>query len=280
METCPLSEVWRKREVWIFLCLIVIVNTLFIAGINFGLLPLRLYNVGRFLLLGLTLATVVFAIRRFKGLRELFHSLGVWRVNPLWYVLALFWAPSLSILFLAAKSLVTGDNAFEALTYELVLQPSLMRTVVIASFIGEIVWVAYSINTLSKRFGMLAGSLIVGCFWTLWWVPMALFGKGIVPELPIGPLFVSMLGIATMCGFVYLSSRSGPAVLLLQIMVNTSFLVFPVTPTNGGTSTYLAFSATYLLASLALFILFGPRPLFGRSPAVSGGGTVEPAIAA
>ena len=260
----PLNDVWRKREVWIFLCLIVVVNSLFIGAISSGLLPFRLYNVGRFLLLGLTLASVVFAFRRLQGLRELVRSLSVWRVNPLWYVLALFWAPSLATLFLAAKSLVTGTNAFEALTYALVLRPSVMRTVIIASFIGEIVWVAYSIGTLSKRFGTLAGSLIVGSFWTLWWVPMALFSRGIIPELPILPLFVSMLGIATMCGFVYLSSRSGPAVLLLQIMVNTSFLIFPVVPTSGGTPTYLAFSATYLLASLTLFVLFGPRPLFGR----------------
>ena len=257
-----MSDAWKRREVWIFLCLIVVVNSLFIVGINSGALPFRLYNVGRFLLLGLTLATVVFAIRRFEGLRELVRSLRVWRVNPLWYLLALLWAPTLSILFLAGKSLITGHNAFDSLTYGLVSQPAIMRTVLIASFIGEIVWVAYSINTLSKRFGMLAGSLIVGGFWTLWWVPMALFGKGIVPELPLLPLLVSMLGIATMCGFVYLSSRSGPAVLLLQIMVNTSFLIFPIVPTSGGETTYLAFSATYLLASLTLFVLFGPRPLF------------------
>lgn len=274
-----MNDVWKKREVWVFLCLIVVVNALFIGGINSGLLPVRLYNLGRFILLGLTLASVVFVIRRFAGLCELVRSLSVWRVNPLWYVLAFFWAPSVAALFLAGKSLVTGTNAFEAMTLGLVVQPSIMRTVVIASFIGEIVWVAYSIGTLSKRFGMLAGSLIVGGFWSLWWVPMALFGKGIIPELPIAPLFVSMLGIATMCGFVYLSSRSGPAVLLLQIMVNTSFLIFPVVPTSGGTPTYLAFSATYLAASLTLFILFGPRPLFGR-PALAGGGETAPAAIA
>ncbi len=275
----PLSDVWRKREVWIFLCLIVVINSLFIAGINSGLLPARLYNVGRFFLLGVTLASVVFAIRRLAGLRELVRSLSVWRVNPLWYVLALLWAPSLATLVLAVKSLLTGENAFEALTYHLVLNVGMMRTVVIASFVGEIVWVAYSIGTLSKRFGMLAGSLIVGGFWTLWWVPMVLFGRGIIPELPLGPLFVSMLGIATMCGFVYLTSRSGPVVLLLQIMVNVSFLVFPIVPTSGGNPTYLAFSLTYLLASLTLFVLFGPRPLFGRPVAAAGGETAEAAIA-
>lgn len=275
-----MADVWKKREVWIFLCLIVVVNSLFIIGINSGLLPLRLYNLGRFLLLGFTLASVVFVIRRFAGLFDLVRSLSVWRVNPLWYVLALLWAPLVATLFLAAKSLLTGEDAFEALTFGLVQRLPIMRTVLIASFIGEIVWVAYSINTLAKRFGMLAGSLIVGGFWTLWWVPMALFGKGIVPELPLLPLLVSMLGVATMCGFVYLTSRSGPVVLLLQIMVNTTFLIFPVVPTSGGEMTYLAFSATYLLASLALFLLFGPRPLFGPPQAAESSKTAEAAAAA
>ena len=275
-----MNEVWKKREVWIFLCLIVVVNSLFIAGINSGALPLRLYNLGRFLLLGATLASVVFAIRRFAGLRELVRSLSVWRVNPLWYVLSLLWAPLIATVFLAGKSWLTGTNAFEAVTLGVVTQPSIMRTAIIASFIGEIVWVAYSIGTLSTRFGMLAGSLIVGGFWTLWWVPMVLFGKGIVPELPLVPLFISMLGIATMCGFVYLSSRSGPVVLLLQIMVNTSFLIFPIVPTSGGNATYLGFSATYLVASVTVFVLFGPRPLFGRGGAAVGSETAKPAIAA
>jgi len=274
-----LNDIWKRREVWIFLCLIVVVNSLFIAGINSHMVPFHLYNVGRFILLGSTLACVVFAIRGFSGVRELVGSLSAWRVNPLWYLLGLCWAPSLAIVFLAGKSLLTGTNAFANMTFELVERPSMMRTVVIASFIGEIVWVAYSIGTLSKRFGMLAGSLIVGAFWTMWWVPMALFGKGILTDLPILPLFVSMLGIATMCGFVYLSSRSGPAVLVLQIMVNTSFLIFPVVPASGGLPTYLAFSATYLLASLTMFALFGPRPLFGRPLAAPADPAAEAAAA-
>ena len=271
-----MNEAWRKREVWIFLFLIVVVNTLFVRGIATGELPVRLYNLGRFLLLGFTLASVVFAFRRIQGLRDLVRSLSVWRVNPLWYLLALLWAPSLSVVVLAAKSLLTGSNAFASVNLGLLMHVGLLRTVVIASFIGEIVWVSYSIDTLSKRFGLLAGSLIVGGFWTLWWVPMVLLGKGVVPELPILPLFVSMLGIATMCGFIYSSSRSGPVVLCLQIMVNVSFLVFPIVPTSGGVATYFAFSATYLVAAISMFVLFGRRPLFGRLPVAD---TTEPAVA-
>ncbi len=263
-----MDDIRGRREVWVFLCLIVVVNALFIGGIAADFLPDGLYNVGRFALLGLTLATVVFAFRRTAGLRALIHSLSVWRVNPLWYLLALLWAPTISILVLAAKSVLTDTNAF-VLNTELISRPSVMRTVFIGSFIGEIVWVSYSIDTLSKRFGVLLGAMTVGVFWTLWWVPMVMFGVGITPDLPMLPLLISMLGIAVMCGFVYSSSRSGPVVLLLQIMVNTSFLVFPIVPTSGGNPTYLAFSITYLIAALTLFMLFGPRPLFGKlSPVV------------
>ena len=67
---------------------------------------------------------------------------------------------------------------------------------------------------------------------------------------------------------------SGPAVLVLQIMVNTVFLVLPLTPTMGGELTYLAYSITYLVAAVTVFALFGPRPLFGQ-PSVAKENTPE-----
>jgi membrane protease YdiL (CAAX protease family) len=187
----------------------------------------------------------------------------VWRVSPAWFLFAVAWAPSLCILFLLAKGLLTGTHAL-APSYETVAMPKIMITVFIASFVGEIVWVSYAIGRLSKRFTTLVACLIVGAFWTAWWVPIVILEIGVIPNLPIGGLLVSMLGVATICGFVYAKTRSGLVVLLLQFTFNSSLLVFPVTPTSGGIPTFWAFSATYLAAALLLHRIFGPRPLLKR----------------
>ena len=89
-----------------------------------------------------------------------------------------------------------------------------------------------------------------------------ILGVGVVPELPVLALMFNALGVAVMCGFIYSRTGSGPVVLLLQIMLNSSALVLPIVPTNGGIPTYWAFALTYLSASLLLFLFFGPRPLF------------------
>jgi len=256
-------ERMRAAEIWIFLCLIVMVNVAFVSGIHFGILPDRLYMLGRFALLGGTLGAVVLTFRGWAGVMELLRPMLVWRVSPGWFLLAVAWAPSLCILFLLGKSWLTGTHVLVP-NYETVAMPKIMITVIIASFVGEIVWVSYAIGRLSKRFTTVVACLIVGTFWTAWWVPIVILEIGVIPDLPIGGLWVSMLGVASICGFIYAKTRSGLVVLLLQITFNSSLLVFPVTPTSGGVPTFWAFSVFYLAVALLLHVVFGPRPLLKR----------------
>ncbi len=249
-----------ETEVWTFLILIVLVNAAFVWGIDNEVLPQRLYNLGRFLLLGLTLVAVVIAFRGTGGLLSLIRPMAVWRLSPGWYLFALLCAPALCILTLAGKAAITGE-AFSP-NFHIAGDPSKMRTVVIGSFVGEIVWVSYSLSRLSRRFTLFEASLIVGVFWTLWWTPIVLLGIGVIPGLPLVALLINMLGIAVMCGFVYAKTGSGLIVLILQIMVNSSILIFPVNPVDGGIPTYWAFSAVYAFAALVVAMAFGPKPLF------------------
>jgi hypothetical protein len=92
---------------------------------------------------------------------------------------------------------------------------------------------------------------------------IVIFNIAVIPGLPTGGLLVSMLGVATICGFVYIRTRSGLVVLVLQATFNSSLLIFPVTPTSGGIPTFCAFSAFYFVAAL-LHGIIGPRPYFQR----------------
>ncbi len=74
-------------------------------------------------------------------------------------------------------------------------------------------------------------------------------------------LLVSMPGIAAMCSFVYHHTKSGIAVLILQMMVNSFSVIFPVIPHTGGVGTFVAYGIVYYTAVVLLYLRFGPKPI-------------------
>jgi hypothetical protein len=257
-------KTWQKIEIWVFFALIVLANTAFIQAVKMNLLSHRTLNLGRFVILAFVLLLVVYAFRGIPGVRKVFIPLSIWRISPWWYLLALLWAPSIAVIVLLAKGLAAGTGAAEVwATSEWISRPSVIRTVVIGSLVGEIVWVGYAIRSLSTRFTILIASLIVGFFWWMWWTPLVFMEAGIsiIPGLPPFALLVNVLGAAAMCGFIYAHTNSGIAVFVLQLVLNSSVLIFPVSPAEGGAATYWAFVTVYLIAGVGMHILFGPRPL-------------------
>lgn len=250
-----------RLEIWIFFALALTLNAAFVAAIDRGVLPFGLYNYGRFLLLGAVLLVVVTLVRGAgAGLRALLAPLARWRVAPGWYVFALSWAILLCLLFLAGQAALRGSWP-DVLAPGLgtLLRPSVALTVLVGALVGEIVWVSHAIGRLWPRHGLLPACLVVGTVWTGWWVPMVWLNVGVIPDLPLGALWINMLGVAAVCGFVYAHTRSGLIVLILQLGVNSALVVFPVVPTTGGAATYWAFSVTYLAAAIALHLLWPPR---------------------
>lgn len=250
----------KDKELNLFLVLIVVANTVFIASLQAGLLPFFLYYKGRFLLLGVVLVAVVFAYRRWSAILELLRPMTVWRINPLWFLFALVWPPATCVLTLLLKGVGSG-GLFDAVevSFATITQPSVFSTVVVAAFIGEIVWVSYAIGRLQKTTGVPLASLIVGVFWTLWWVPIVVINIGVIPDLPLSALLVNQVAVAAMCGFIYAHTKSGLAVLTLQVSLNSSLLIFPVVPDSGGVATYWLYAVVYFVAVFALYATFGPR---------------------
>lgn len=275
MPETPLPARLRAAEIWVVLGLLVLLNVAFISGIHWKKVPFGLYAYGRFVLLGLGLVVAVAFFRGPRGALGLVRPMTVWRVAPGWYLLAAAWAPLMCVVTLLTKGLSTG---FQVLRADLVIftQPENLLMILVGSFIGEIVWVSYAINRLAGRFTVLVASLIVGVFWTLWWMPIVKLGVGVIPGLPFGALLLNMLGVAAMCGFIYARTGSGLVVLLLQVTLNSMLLVFPVLPISGGLKTYWLFAVIYLLASLGMHAAFGPRPLLalGKRAVAGAGGNV------
>lgn len=265
-----MMSVLRKYEVWWFLGLIIVVNALFVSGIGFELLSHRLYSNGRFALLAGVLGGIILIARGWPGIVDLLRPMVQWRRPLGWYVFAFAWNPAVCLLVLAVLYTINLDGlpAF-APNFDIATRPDVVRTVLISSFIGEIVWISYAIRRLSESFTPYVSALIVGAVWTAWWVPMVFYNIGVVPDLPIGALLFNQIGIAAMCTFVYMHTKSGLLVLCLQLTFNFTILILPVTPAVGGFTTYWAFAVTYFTCALLMFMIFGPKPLF-TAPVTAG----------
>lgn len=258
----------RRYEVWFFLSLLVIANAIFVTLVVEGVLPTGVYGLGRFALLGTILFGSVFILRGWTGVSEVLRPMLEWKRSPWLYLFAIGWTVAICLLVLTAFGIVTGDYLSLGEVIEGAKQlahPKLLVTLLISSFVGEIVWISYAVRQLSKRFSHYISALIVGGVWTLWWLPMSIHNFGIIPELPLLALLINQMGVAVMCSFVYFHTRSGFLVLSMQIVFNATILVFPVTPTVGGPAVYWAFAITYFCAATILFLRFGPTPLLRRS---------------
>jgi membrane protease YdiL (CAAX protease family) len=184
---------WLKYEVWIFLMMLVLVNALFVTGIVAGILPEGLYHLGRFALLGSLLFGLIFLFRGFQGVWEVLSPLLEWRRSPWLYGFAFAWTLIICLVVLFVKGCITGDFLTMAeLTPGLdkITDPVLLRTIAVSSLAGEIVWIGYAVRKLSNQFTLYVSALIVGAFWTMWWLPMAYHGYGIIPNLPILALLI------------------------------------------------------------------------------------------
>ncbi len=263
-----MMSVLRKYEIWFFLCLIIVANTLFVSGIVFDVLPQGLYAYGRFALLGILLLAVVIVCRGRAGVDDLVRPMLAWRRHPGWYLFAILWTPMVIMAVLLARGAVGAAVPEFAADFSVVTKPTVMLVLLFSSFVGEMVWISYSVRRLSNQFTPYVSALIVGTFWTAWWLPMAIYNFGIIPDLPLAALLFNQIGVAAAGAFVYMHTRSGLLVLGLQLMFNTSILVLPITPLVGGVGTYWTFALTYFTLATVLFAVFGPKPLFGPvSPA-------------
>lgn len=253
----------KKHEIWVFFAAIVIANGAFVWAIEAGLLPRGLFAMGRFALLGGLLFGLVFLLRGVGGITAVLKPMLVWRVSPVWYLLALIWGAGNMILFLIGKGIVTGNGLAELVaSFRVISMPAVLVTLLISSFIGEIVWISYAVRKLSDSTTVFAAAMITGVVWTLWWLPMMVFEIGIIPGLPFMALLINQVAVAAVAAFLYWHSRSGLIVLIGQIMFNGSLLVFPVAPTSGGIPTYYAFAGMFFVTTLALYLVAGPKPLF------------------
>ncbi|WP_178984933.1 hypothetical protein [Winogradskyella helgolandensis] len=252
----------KKYEIWIFLILAPISSAVIVLASIKGLIPGPLYTHGRFYALLLLLVLIVKFTKGNAGLKTIFKPMLKWKVHPKWYLFSLSFAVLVGLLTLFLKS-IYNSTEFSLFDIDFHFQSLRVSIVILMwAFVGEVVWVSYSVRELSKKMTPFFASQVVGLFWTLWWAPLVILNVSVINDLPIWALLINMLGAAGMCAVVYGKTKSGICVWILQYMLNMSLLTIPVSPKLGGIPTYIGFSVLYFVIMLIFMYFMNPAKAF------------------
>src|SRR5687768_8481016 len=108
------------------------------------------------------------------GIKRLFRRTFQFRAGLQWYAVALFAFPS---IWIAAYSFLYEGAPFATLAanpYLLIstFLPSVLMGMLITSIGEELAWRGFALPRLQFRYNTLTSSLIVGTFWTLFYLPL------------------------------------------------------------------------------------------------------------
>lgn len=256
------KEFVKTYEIWLFLILAPLTSAIFVYGVHLHLIPGRLYIHGRFFLLLFLLMGLLKFTRGNSGFKDLFSSMLIWKVHIKWYIFSFLFPIIIALLTLLLKAFYWGGD-FTVFKVDFTVVSSLGFTLnmILFALVGEVVWVSFAVKELSKTMHIFFASQIVGFVWGLWWTPIVMFNVGVIADLPIIALIINMMGAAGMCAVVYSQTKSGLCVWILQIILNSSILTFPVSP-NVDISLYWTFSIVYFLVMLCFMFYFSSKKNF------------------
>ena len=131
----------------------------------------------------------------------------------------------------------------------------------------ELAWVSFMVAVLATRYRLFQASMFVGFAWGVWYIPLVLTVIQVAPGFPIGPLIINFMCIASICAWLYARTKSALLVFIMQFTTAYTGQIVPVLPLRGGDLQYEAFVVCKCVFAVALYVFWGPKPLFGAAKA-------------
>ena len=175
---------------------------------------------------------------------------------------------SLKIHKVGLRALFGGSDVAPDIDYSLSsvlpeIAPILITTLII-SLGEELGWRGYVLPRLQVRLNALQASVILGVLWGLWHFPGFLIGTGVPLETPFLVIMLWIIPFTILITWVYNSTGSIVAAIVMHTAANFSFNVFPLLPettATGGLTTFWIFLGIVWIATIGVVIVFGPTHL-------------------
>lgn len=246
---------------------------------SYGLIPFRLQSSGPLVLVSIVTgygpafaALIVTAVTSGKaGIRTLLHRLITWRVDVLWYVVAIFGPAA---LFIIPSTLYTFLGGTPQTHHPPIPWVELPLTVILLLLVHglvngeEIGWRGYALPRLQGKYRALTATLILGVIWTLFHLPIFFTHGSSVAGNQSGQ---SMLGFlastvaeAILVTWIFNNTRGS---VLLACLFHAAMNTWPtVLPAALSGPLYWLQVVLVCLVAVIVVLVFGPARL-SRKPA-------------
>lgn len=224
--------------------------------------------------LGLTLASYGAAALTggWPAVKDLLIRLIRWRVNLVWYLVALAATGALAAAAIGVHLLLGGTHQVGVLLTLNGLLPSLLFQIFFFLITEETAWRGFALPRLQARFSALNASLILGVLWGLWHLPLVLIAGSFQARVPF--IGFTLSAVATAFIATWLFNHTHGSVLLAAVFHGaTDALIAYTNVMTGDLRLFWIFVIILCLAAVAIVVFEGQRQ-FARRASLSG--TVYP----
>ena len=239
-------------------------------GLSWAIWPLVLLNPDSSPLVPfgpLIAAVIVTALTGgWRGVAALLKQLGHWRVNPVWYAVALIGPFALTALAgavaVAAGAPSPGLGVYSDWSGILT---SLVATALIIGIFEEVGWRGFALPRMQRDHSALSAALVLGMIWAVWHLPELVSDPS---ERELVPYLLTLLAYSVLITWLYNSTRGNlPIVILFHAAINTAAkFLMPEFEGRYEATAWWCYAALYVLAAVAVIAVSGASRLRTELP--------------
>jgi membrane protease YdiL (CAAX protease family) len=209
------------------------------------------------------------------GLRRWVGRMWRWRVRWYWYAVTLLGVPA--AMLVTGYAFSGGQITTPSMAVIAAYVPGLLVQMVTTGLAEEPGWRDFALPRLQRRFGPLAGSMVLGPLWAVWHMPLFASDWGGWPDAHwTRPVAFAVFCIAFNVVMTWVFNRTGeslPLSMLLHVSVNNfaSIVWSQVFPTIDEEGAIRALAGGAVLA--CVLVLIGTRGRLGYPAQAPGPGT-------
>jgi membrane protease YdiL (CAAX protease family) len=213
---------------------------------------------------------LIFVVKRPSDVRKLLQGWTIWRVSPIWYLVAS--SPmAIALMTVSAYLMLGGTSPGSEIPLSWIL---VIGTLILTFFTGatgeELGWRGFLLPRLQSRVSALTSSVVVGVCWGFWHLPLWLTGIWSV-TYSTWAFFVRSIAMSVIITWAFNDAKQSVLIAsLFHWFANISLLL--ASPGLGLIPTeVLSIVSTILYSVYAVIVvaLYGPATLSNKSDASS-----------